>query len=119
MARALVEETQLLLTDEPLGPLDLLAREALQADFRALRGTLRFTALVLTGDVAEAPLLADRIAVLAQGRLVQVRTPQEIQDSAASADVEELLTTARRQTSAWKELLGAWRWRAASGVNAD
>lgn len=107
VARALAAEPPLVLMDEPFGALDPLTREELQGDFQSLQRDLGFTAIVVTHDVSEALLLADRIAVMSRGRLVQVGTPRQIMRSPANRDVEALLNTPHRQATAWKELLGA------------
>lgn len=106
VARALITEPSLVLMDEPFGALDPLTREGLQADFLALQQDLGFTAVVVTHDISEALLLADRIAILSHGRVVQVGTPVEISKTPANAEIEELLTTPRRQAETWRELLG-------------
>ena len=107
VARALIAEPSLVLMDEPFGALDPLTREGLQADFLALQQELGFTAVVVTHDISEALLLADRIAILSHGRLVQIGTPAEISKTPANAEIEELLTTPRRQAETWRELLGS------------
>jgi osmoprotectant transport system ATP-binding protein len=106
LARALAAEPPLLLLDEPFGALDPLTREALQQAFRALQRTLRLTALFVTHDVVEAVLLADRIAVLERGRLLQVGTPHELLAQPASPLVADLLATPRRQAAALQARLG-------------
>jgi len=107
VARALIAKPSLVLMDEPFGALDPLTREGLQADFLALQQELGFTAVVVTHDISEALLLADRIAILSHGRLVQIGTPAEISKTPANAEIEELLTTPRRQAETWRELLGS------------
>jgi osmoprotectant transport system ATP-binding protein len=100
LARALAASPPLLLLDEPFGALDPLTRETLQRAFRELQRALRFTALFVTHDVVEAVLLADRVAVLEQGRLLQVGTPAELLAHPASATVADLMATPRRQAEA-------------------
>ncbi|GIJ24497.1 ABC transporter ATP-binding protein [Micromonospora lutea] len=70
VARALVREPDLLLLDEPFGALDALTRLRMQALFGRLRAEHGFAALLVTHDVEEALLLADRTLVLAGGRVV-------------------------------------------------
>jgi len=107
IARALAAEPPLVLLDEPFGALDPLTREALQEAFRELQRRLRLTAVFVTHDVVEAVLLADRIAVLRAGRLLQVGTASELRQSPADADVAALMATPRRQAAALAAKLGA------------
>ena len=100
IARALAAEPPLVLLDEPFGALDPLTRETLQEAFRALQEKLRFTAVFVTHDVVEAVLLADRIAVLRAGKLLQVGTPDELLRAPADPDVASLMSTPRRQAEA-------------------
>ncbi len=78
LARALAPAPSLLMLDEPLGSLDRVLREQLVADLDLLLDTMGQTALHVTHDQAEAFALADRVAVLSEGRLVRVGTPQEL-----------------------------------------
>jgi len=105
VARALAAEPRLMLLDEPFGALDPLTRDRLQDSFRRIRRRLGLTATFVTHDMVEALLLGDRIAVMDAGRLVQVGTPRELVRSPASAYVEQLMDTPRRQAGAVDELL--------------
>jgi len=87
LARALVFEPPVVLLDEPLGALDKALREEMQHELRALHRRLGLTMVYVTHDQAEALTLADRIAVLAEGRLRQVAPPRELYDSPADAFV--------------------------------
>ena len=78
LARALAPQPELLMLDEPLGALDRNLREQLTRDVRALLKQLGQTALHVTHDQAEAFTLADRVAVLRAGRLVQIGEPGEL-----------------------------------------
>nr|WP_249714002.1 ABC transporter ATP-binding protein [Micromonospora sp. NBRC 107566] len=71
VARALVRQPELLLLDEPFGALDALTRLRMQALFQRLRAEHRFAALLVTHDVDEALLLADRVLLLDGGVLVE------------------------------------------------
>jgi osmoprotectant transport system ATP-binding protein len=97
VARALASSPRVMLLDEPFGAIDPLARDRLQRSFEALRRRLGFTAVFVTHDVAEALLLADRIAVMRSGRLVQVGTPDQLFRSPQDEGVARLLDTPRRQ----------------------
>ena len=87
LARALAADPPLVLMDEPFGALDPVTRRRLQREFLQLKVRLRKTVLLVTHDVEEACLLADRVAVLADGTLVQVGTPSEIRAAPATAFV--------------------------------
>lgn len=77
VARALAGDPPILLMDEPFGALDPVTRAELQREFRALSERLRKTIVFVTHDLREALMLGSRIALLAEGRLVAVRAPQE------------------------------------------
>ena len=96
VARALAAEASILLMDEPFGALDPLSRDALQQELLAMRRRLGLTILLVTHDVSEALLLADRVAVLDAGRILQLGTPEELFASPATPEVTRLLETSRR-----------------------
>ena len=102
VARALAARPRIVLMDEPFGALDPLTRDALGDDFRELHRKLGLTTVMITHDMTEAILLADRIAVMRGGRLLAQGTPSELSES-GDAYVGELLRTPRRQA----ERLGA------------
>jgi thiamine transport system ATP-binding protein len=91
LARALAPEPRVLLLDEPLGSLDRPLRERLLEDLEALFAELRVTALFVTHDQAEAFALGDRVAVMREGRVVQVGTPDELWARPADTDVARFL----------------------------
>ncbi|MFN2168540.1 MAG: ABC transporter ATP-binding protein, partial [Anaerolineae bacterium] len=78
LARALVLEPRLLLLDEPLSNLDAQLREEMRFELRELQRKLDITSVYVTHDQAEALVLSDRIAILQDGKLVQVGSPSEI-----------------------------------------
>jgi ABC-type sugar transport system ATPase subunit len=78
LARALVREPDLFLLDEPLSNLDLELRTETRGELKALHARLGVTTVHVTHDQTEAQVLADRIAVMRDGRLEQVGTPDEI-----------------------------------------
>lgn len=78
LARALAPEPGILLLDEPLSALDAALRKELRGELRALLGKLGMTALYVTHDQEEALALADRVAVMREGRLEQVAPPAEL-----------------------------------------
>ena len=105
LARALAAEPSVLLLDEPFGALDPLTRDRLQQAFARIRRELALTVMFVSHDLAEALLLADRIAVLDAGRVVQVGTPSELLAAPADARVAELVATPRRQSERVERLL--------------
>jgi len=104
VARALAARPRIVLLDEPFGALDPLIRDALGDDYRALHRRLSLTTVMITHDMTEALLLADRIAVMRAGRLMAVGTPAELSNSSDSY-VVELLRTPRRQAERLNMLL--------------
>jgi osmoprotectant transport system ATP-binding protein len=91
LARALAADPPIVLMDEPFGALDPLTRRRLHAEFLALQARLRKTVVLVTHDIDEAFLLADRVAVLSQGRIVQLGSPAEIGANPASEFISEFL----------------------------
>ncbi|RXH18229.1 ATP-binding cassette domain-containing protein [Bradyrhizobium guangzhouense] len=104
VARALAAKPRIMLMDEPFGALDPLTRDALGEDFRELHSKLGLTTVMITHDMTEAILLADRIAVMRGGRLLAQGTPAELSAS-NDAYVLELLRTPRRQVERLNALL--------------
>lgn len=104
VARALAARPRIVLMDEPFGALDPLTRDGLGDDYRALHRELGLTTIMITHDMTEAILLADRVAVMRSGRLLALGTPAEL---AASDDayVLELIGTPRRQAARLAALL--------------
>ena len=78
LARCLVVEPSLLLLDEPLGALDKSLRESMQVELRALQQRLGITTIMVTHDQDEALTLADRVAIMRNGRLEQLGSPAEV-----------------------------------------
>lgn len=91
LARAIVAAPRLLLMDEPLSNLDRNLRESLALDIRRLIDELGLTAVFVTHDQHEAFTLADRVAVLLDGRLAQIDTPQGLYHRPATANVARFL----------------------------
>ncbi len=91
LARSLVMEPPLLLLDEPMSSLDLKLRVQMRDELRDLQRRLGTTTVFVTHDQTEALALSDRIAVLSQGRIEQVGTPQEIYLQPASRFVAQFV----------------------------
>lgn len=106
VARALAAEPRVLLMDEPFGALDPVTRDALGRDVRALHERLSLTTVMVTHDMAEAILLADRIVVMKGGAIIAHGTPAELAHD-ADRDVAALMDAPRRQAERLREKLGA------------
>lgn len=104
VARALAARPRIVLMDEPFGALDPLTRDALGDDYRALHRRLGLTTLMITHDITEALLLADRVAVMHGGELLAQGTAGELARS-DEPYVGELLATPRRQAERLNTLL--------------
>jgi osmoprotectant transport system ATP-binding protein len=104
VARALAARPKIVLMDEPFGALDPLTRDALGDDYRALHSKLGLTTVMITHDMTEAILLADRIAVMRSGKLLAQGTPSELSHTGDDY-VGELLRTPRRQAERLNALL--------------
>ena len=94
IARAVATHPGVLLMDEPFGALDAITRFGLQQAFAALRREIGATVLLVTHDLREAFLLADRVAVLRVGRMEQLDTPERPRGEPATPYVRRLLETA-------------------------
>ena len=90
-ARALAADPEVVLLDEPFGSLDALTRLELQAEFERLKRRLGKTMLLVTHDLDEAFRLGDRIAVMKEGRLLQLAAPVELAAEPADDYVRKLL----------------------------
>jgi osmoprotectant transport system ATP-binding protein len=97
VARAIAARPKIVLMDEPFGALDPLTRDALGEDYRRLHDTLGLTSVMITHDTLEAVLLADRIAVIRDGRVVALGTPRELMGANQDEYVRELMATPRKQ----------------------
>ncbi|MER8124811.1 osmoprotectant, partial [Acinetobacter baumannii] len=87
----------LMLMDEPFGALDPLTRDALGTDYRLLHERLGLTTVMVTHDMAEAVLLADRVVVMRAGRILADGRPADLLARTEDPDVRALLEAPRRQ----------------------
>ena len=97
VARALAARPKIMLMDEPFGALDPLVRDELGTDYRAIHDALGLTTVLVTHDMTEALLLADRIVVMRAGEIVQSGTPQDLLRTPANDFVRSMLETPRRR----------------------
>ncbi len=91
LARALVKQPAVLLLDEPLGALDLKLRKNMQVELKALQRDVGITFIYVTHDQEEAITMADRIAVMNNGEMLQVGTPKEIYERPDSHFVADFI----------------------------
>ncbi|MGO4406232.1 ABC transporter ATP-binding protein [Bosea sp. RAF48] len=91
MARALVNEPDVLLLDEPLGALDLQLRLQMQDELKRLHRETGRTFIFVTHDQTEAMTMSDRIAVMGNGRIIQVGTPEEVYERPNSRFVAQFM----------------------------
>jgi len=104
-ARALAAEPRAILMDEPFGALDPITRDTLQTEFRELQRKLSLSVVIVTHDMTEAVLLADRIAVMHEGVLRQLGSPQELLTAPADDYVAQLIETPRRHSDFIESLM--------------
>jgi len=91
VGRALALPPRVLLMDEPLSNLDPQSRLSARSEIKKLHGELKVTTIYVTHDLAEAFTLADRIAVMREGRFVQTGTPREVRDHPRDEFVREFV----------------------------
>jgi osmoprotectant transport system ATP-binding protein len=95
LMRALMLDPDVLLLDEPLGALDPITRYELQDDLHAIFARLRKTVVLVTHDLAEAAFFGDRIALMREGRIVQLGTLRELSQAPADPFVTRFLQAQR------------------------
>jgi osmoprotectant transport system ATP-binding protein len=105
VARALAARPRIMLMDEPFGALDPVTRDGLGQAYRALHAQLGLTTVMVTHDVQEAILLADRIVVIKAGRILADDTPRGLMAHAADPEVKALMDMPRRQAERVRSLL--------------
>lgn len=92
LARALICKPKVLLLDEPLGALDKRLREEMHLELREIQRAAGITFVLVTHDQEEAMSLADRIAIMARGRLLQVDRPRALYEAPRSREVAEFIS---------------------------
>ena len=106
LARALAGKPKVMLMDEPFGALDPITRDDLSEDFRRIHVELNLTTIMVTHDMTEALLMADRIAVMRAGRIIQVDTPGGLLGAPADESVRRMIENPRRRARKLAEVLG-------------
>lgn len=104
VARALATEPGLMLMDEPFGALDPVTRDELGDKVRALHDRLGLTTIMVTHDMAEALLIADRVLVMQAGRIVADAAPADLATGRAGDAAEALVAIPRRQAERLRAL---------------
>lgn len=104
VARALAAKPKIMLMDEPFGALDPITRDSLQEEFTNLRKSLGLTVVMVTHDMTEALLMADRIAVMERGNIVALGTPHELLTNSIHPYAAALMSTPKRQAEKLESL---------------
>ena len=91
IARALVNEPEILLLDEPLGALDLKMRKEMQLELKSMHERLGITFIYVTHDQEEALTMSDKIVVMSEGRMQQIGTPEDIYNEPKNAFVADFI----------------------------
>lgn len=104
VARALATEPGLLIMDEPFGALDPVTRDQLGAAIRSLHDRLGLTTIMVTHDMAEALLIADRVLVMSAGRIVADAAPAALIAGLGVAEADALVAVPREQARRLREL---------------
>lgn len=105
VARALAARPELILMDEPFGALDPITRAELQEEFLRIRRALNLTAIMVTHDMSEALLLADRIAVMKDGKILQFDTPRMLLNHPAHEFVQQMIELPKQRADSIEELM--------------
>jgi len=105
VARALAAKPEIMLMDEPFGALDPVTRAQLQEEFLIIQKTLQLTVVMVTHDMTEALLMADRIAVMKEGKILQTGTPQQLLTKPEHSYVQEIVEMPKRRADRLEELM--------------
>ena len=124
LARAMAPEPQVLLMDEPFASVDIVLRRALRRECRILLRERGTTTILVTHDPDEALDIADRIAVMEAGRIVQFGTPQELYNAPATPAVGAIfggsqIISASLKDGAYESVFGRWPTECVLGEGAN
>lgn len=106
VARALAARPEVMLMDEPFGALDPITRAGIQDEFKIIQASLNLTVIMVTHDMTEALLMADRIAVMKDGKILQLGTPSELLNKPADEYVREIVDMPKRRAEMLESLIG-------------
>jgi spermidine/putrescine transport system ATP-binding protein len=116
LARALVKHPKVLLLDEPLGALDLKLRKELQGQLKAVQRQVGITFVYVTHDQEEAFSMSDQVAVMHDGVLEQMGTPEEVYRRPATLFVADFVGASNRTEAVVEEALDGGRYTLRSGT---
>lgn len=105
IARALASQPELLLLDEPFAALDPVTRDALSQKVRSLHDRLGLTSIIVTHDMTEALLMADRVLVMSDGQIVADEPPRALLEGAGGEQAQALMAVRRDQADRLSGLL--------------
>lgn len=105
VARALASEPDVVLMDEPFGALDPITRAELQEEFKRIQSDLDLTVIMVTHDMTEALLMADRIAVMKDGDILQIGSPAELLNNPQHDYVRDIVEMPKRRADRLDKLL--------------
>ena len=105
VARALAANPEVVLMDEPFGALDPINRAVLQEEFKRIQMQLNLTVIMVTHDMTEALLMADRIAVMKDGKILQIDTPAQLLQNPQHEYVKDLVETPKRRADSLERLM--------------
>lgn len=105
VARALAAKPDVVLMDEPFGALDPITRSELQEEFKNIQQRMDLTVVMVTHDMTEALLLADRIAVMREGQVLQIGTPHELLTAPSHDYVRDIVAMPRKKAQRLEELM--------------
>ncbi|MBL4580341.1 MAG: ATP-binding cassette domain-containing protein [Gammaproteobacteria bacterium] len=105
VARALAARPEVVLMDEPFGALDPITRSELQEEFKSIQQDMGLTVVMVTHDMTEALLLADRIAVMREGVVLQIGTPRELLNNPSHDYVRDIVAMPRQRAQRLEELM--------------
>ncbi len=109
LARALAARPRIMLMDEPFALLDQIAKIGLHEEYKDLHKELGLTSILATHDMTEALIMADRIAILKDGKISQVGTPGELLERPANDYVAKLMASPKKQAEVMDKLASSAR----------